>query len=76
MQNLIETVQININNFNRYENLSEIEFLESFNSRENMYSSISQTNEESVKAPAFVYSKKTVVDAITKSMLGLASERL
>lgn len=41
-----------------------------------MYSSISQTYEEAVKAPAFVYSKKTVVEAITKSMLGLSSEKL
>lgn len=75
MNSNIEGIQININNFNRYENLSDIEFLESFTSRENMYNSISQNAEEAVKSPSFMYSKKGIIESITKGLQGLISEK-
>lgn len=40
-----------------------------------MYASISQSTEEAVKAPNFMYSKKGIVEAISKNLQGLIVER-
>lgn len=40
-----------------------------------MYASISQSTEEAVKAPNFMYSKKGIIDSISKNLQGLIAER-
>jgi hypothetical protein len=40
-----------------------------------MYASISQSTEEAVKAPNFMYSKKGIIEAISKNLQGLIVER-
>lgn len=40
-----------------------------------MYTAISQTQEEPFKSPSFLYSKKAIVDVITKNLQSLIADK-
>lgn len=49
-----------------YQTLNEVLFLQTFHERDQIYNSISQQNEESIKVSPLNFSKKVSVDALAK----------